>query len=500
MVSVPALITGLTAATRQVGPDQPYEKPCAAIAAASPGDTILIDGTGSYNGDVCVWATSNLVIRGVKGRPHIDAAGKSAQNKGIWVLQGDNTVIENIELSGAVSTDKNGAAVRLEGSGITLRQVYFHDNQDGLLTNNTLSGEVLIEYSEFGDNGANDGLSHNIYIGRVEKFTLQYSYSHSAIGGHLVKSRAASNYILFNRLSSEFGNSSYEVEFPSGGLSYIVGNVIQQGPNDPNRTLISYLAEGTHPFNSSHDLYVVNNTMVNAQSSGTFIAAASGANPVTVRNNIFFGAGEFTNQGASILANNLSGIDPQFVNPSAYDYRLTSGSPAIDAGADPGTGSGMALLPLYEYVHPSCGEVRNTIGAIDVGAFEFGGASSALACSVSTAPPELWTLSLSPSTVTGGSTSTLTVSLTNAAPAGGITVLLSGFNDAVASTAATVTIPAGSLSASTVVNTAGVTAATSVTFTGSYSGVTKSAALAVNPPTPRRRPRPPVPEPGVLFH
>jgi hypothetical protein len=109
------------------------------------------------------------------------------------VVDGDNNTIENIELSGAVSSDRNGAAVRLEGSGITMRRVYFHHNQDGLLTNNNLNGEVLIEYSEFANNGVNDGLSHNIYVGRVDKLTLQYSYSHSAIGGQLVKSRAANN-------------------------------------------------------------------------------------------------------------------------------------------------------------------------------------------------------------------------------------------------------------------------------------------------------------------
>src|SRR5215831_3692074 len=204
---LPALITGLKGVTLQVGPGQPFAKPCAAIATAMPGDTILIDATGSYNGDVCTWSTNDLTIQGVNGRPHIDATGKTSNNKGIWVLEGNNNVIENVELSSAVSTDKNGAAVRLEGSGLTLRQVYFHNNQNGLLANNVQSGEILIEYSEFSANGAGDGQSHNIYVGRVDKFTLQYCYSNSANNGHLVKSRAASNYILFNRLSSEGSNT-----------------------------------------------------------------------------------------------------------------------------------------------------------------------------------------------------------------------------------------------------------------------------------------------------
>ena len=35
-------------ATLQVGPGQPFATPCAAIAAAHDGDTILIDAAGNY--------------------------------------------------------------------------------------------------------------------------------------------------------------------------------------------------------------------------------------------------------------------------------------------------------------------------------------------------------------------------------------------------------------------------------------------------------------------
>ncbi|MFF5171524.1 hypothetical protein ACFY3U_02680 [Micromonospora sp. NPDC000089] len=40
---------------RLVGPGHPYRTPCAAIAAASAGDTVQIDarGNGTYDGDVC---------------------------------------------------------------------------------------------------------------------------------------------------------------------------------------------------------------------------------------------------------------------------------------------------------------------------------------------------------------------------------------------------------------------------------------------------------------
>src|SRR5262249_4871663 len=101
---------GANAATLQVRPDKPYKTPCAAIAVAAPGDTIEID-EGLYSGDVCAWSTDNLTLRGVNSqlRAHIDADHKNAQGKGIWVPHGSNTVVENIEFSGAKVRDHNGA-------------------------------------------------------------------------------------------------------------------------------------------------------------------------------------------------------------------------------------------------------------------------------------------------------------------------------------------------------------------------------------------------------
>ena len=89
----------------------------------------------------------------------------------------------------------------------------------------------MIDSSEFAHNGHGDGYSHNMYIGAVRTFTLRYSYSHDANVGHLVKSRAATNYILYNRLTEQTGTGSYELDLPNGGLSYVIGNVGPAGPD-----------------------------------------------------------------------------------------------------------------------------------------------------------------------------------------------------------------------------------------------------------------------------
>lgn len=367
---------GARAATLQVGPGKAYAKPCAAIMAAKPGDTIEIDAAGDYTGDVCAWATDGLTLRGTGGRAKIDAAGRNSQGKAIWVISGADNTVENIEFSGATVPDHNGAGIRYEGRNLTVRNCYFHSNENGILGGSPGS-QLLVEYSEFANNGYGDGYSHNIYTGHADRFTLRFSYSHHANKGHLVKSRAAENYILYNRLSDEAtGAASYELDLPNGGRSYVIGNVIHQGPATANGTILAYREEGADPANPGTSLFVVDNTFVNERpAGGTFIFIDSGVSqPAIIRNNVFFGPGTVTTQASAILDSNLTGTDPLFVNAAGYDYHLRAGSRAIDAGADPGIGEGFALTPALQYLHPACGEGRMAAGRIDIGAYEFGAA------------------------------------------------------------------------------------------------------------------------------
>ncbi len=362
--------------TLQVGPGKTYDKPCAAIAAATMGDVIEIDAGGNYDGDVCGWATNGLTIRGVGGRAKIDAAGQAAQDKGIWVIAGDDTLIENIELSGASVKDTNGAGIRHQGGNLTVRNCYFHDNEDGILAGSNPSADIVIEYSEFANNGYQDGKSHNLYINHVRSFTLRYSYSHSSKIGHLLKSRARNNYILYNRLSGEDGSGSYEIDLPNGGTSYVIGNLIQQGPNTDNPSLLSYQKEGPHADNPGHDLYVINNSFVNDGPSGKFVNVdGSVSTPVIIRNNIFMGPGTVTSQGNAVQEGNYVG-DPSFVDKDSFDYRLTAASPCVDTGVMPGNANNMSLAPDHHYVHPADMEGRLSVGAIDIGAYELNGGIS----------------------------------------------------------------------------------------------------------------------------
>lgn len=373
------LAGGASAATLTVGPGMAYSTPCKAFAAAANGDLVQISA-GTYVGDVCGIYRHNLVIRGINGRPRIDAGGRNAMGKGTWVVVGNNVTVENVEMFGAKVPDLNGAALRIEGTHFTLRKSFLHNNQNGILTGANLNSDILIENSEFGRNGYGTGQTHNLYIGNIRSLTFRYNFSHDAHVGHNLKSRAQTNKILYNRFSSlrpgETGSTaagapSYEIDLPNAGTSYVIGNVIQQPAANNNGSMVAYGTEGAS--NPGKDLYVVNNTFLNDDTvRGTFVLVGSTVSkPVLMQNNIFSGIGTLSNQVGAIGKTNYRSIAPGFVNRAAYDLRPTANTLVIDAGTAPGySASGVALAPVAGYDHVALGMARPVSGAIDIGAYE----------------------------------------------------------------------------------------------------------------------------------
>jgi hypothetical protein len=105
------------------------------------------------------------------------------------------------------------------------------------------------------------------------------------------------------------------------------------------------------------------------------------------------------------------------------------------------------------------------------------------------AGPTLSAVSLNPTSVVGGNSSTGTVTLSAAAPSGGASVSLSD-NSSAAAVPASVAVTAGATSANFTVTTTSVTASTSATISAVFGGATRTAVLTVNPSAP------PPPPPG----
>jgi hypothetical protein len=96
------------------------------------------------------------------------------------------------------------------------------------------------------------------------------------------------------------------------------------------------------------------------------------------------------------------------------------------------------------------------------------------------ATPAVAAVSVNPATVTGGSSSQGTVTLSATAPAGGTSVSLAGSNST-ATIPASVVVAQGATSATFSIATQAVTASTPVTISASAGGVTRSAPLTVVP-------------------
>ena len=107
-----------------------------------------------------------------------------------------------------------------------------------------------------------------------------------------------------------------------------------------------------------------------------------------------------------------------------------------------------------------------------------------LAPASSTPAVALSSLALNPASVTGGNSSSGTVTLSGPAPAGGAQIALTSSNTTAARTPASVTVAAGATSATFAVSTSVVSASTSVTITGTRGGVAKTATLTVKPVPP----------------
>lgn len=355
-----------------IGKDRIYKSPNELTNAnvLSSGDTIVID-EGEYRGQdaLAVWSPNRLHIIGLGNQAHMIADGKYVQGKGTWVLKGDNISINNIRFSGAKVPDKNGAGIRLDGVGLIVQHCYFHDNENGILTSNPYDGDIIIEHTEFANNGFGDGYSHNLYVGHVNKLIFRFNYSHHANFGHNLKSRANENYILYNRIMDEgSGNSSRLIDIPNGGYSVVMGNLLMQGANAVNGNIIGYGLEGL--TNERNEFYVINNTFVNKrQASCIFVSCQEGTKVCDLQKNIFAGSGLMLNGEATNLKNNYKEQNIAklfFKDEINYDYKLTSRSPVIDLGR-----VSEQMIPEFEYEHPLNSLPRTIVGNIDVGAHEY---------------------------------------------------------------------------------------------------------------------------------
>jgi Subtilase family len=176
--------------------------------------------------------------------------------------------------------------------------------------------------------------------------------------------------------------------------------------------------------------------------------------------------------------------------PSTGTVNLSGSAPSGGVAVSLSSSSSSATVPASVTVAYGASSVNFTVNTSAVNAStpvtitaSNGGVNETATLTVvpQASSPTLSSVTLNPTSVTGGSSSMGTVTLSGSAPSGGAQVVLSSDNGA-ASVPTSVTVAAGATSATFTVTSSAVTTSTPVTISASYAGVTKTASLTVTPP------------------
>ncbi len=199
---------------------------------------------GTYRETVTI-RTRAITIRGVAGTPQFDCAGLALTgDKACLLLGAADITLENLDISGAVLPDAvaaNGACIRNEPDvSFTLRRISCHGSQDGLLTS---GGRVVIEDSEFYDNGWTD-LTHNAYLSGKCVVIVRGSTFRDVRVGHEFKSRCQRTEIANSVFRSTHGSG--DLDIPDGGETMVYRSTIEKTLGAESEEIVGFCRRGLY--------------------------------------------------------------------------------------------------------------------------------------------------------------------------------------------------------------------------------------------------------------
>ncbi len=362
-------------ALAQAQKDAPFLKPGDVVML--PDGALAPDDQGQFYN---IGAPGNPVTFRSAGYTYLPNVTGDNNDKGTLTFYSSDVAVQNLVFAGNhLCGSTNCAGIRMSVNyglvdanaqaypyNLTVKNSGFFMNGDGILADDCsisplLSGQyippgvkpntngtcsVAIDGSTFAGNGAGDGLTHSVYIDRVDQLTVTNSLFTGSFDGHLIKSRAFSSDIENNRLfDGPFGMSNNLIDIPVGGNLTVKGNVMEHGPLG-RQTFISYNEENWPPTlnNPGGTVVIDGNTIIDDWTAahapytafllqdGSQWPANSGApgthmptpanESVKVTNNRFFSPG--------MTAGNLFQFAPATDVAGAGNTFAASGAPALD--------------------------------------------------------------------------------------------------------------------------------------------------------------------------
>jgi|GEM_PF-784639 len=352
------------------------------IYMAYPNEAVTLDGTG-----LSIPRLQGLV--NLRNKSFIRISGLRVINAGAGVTDGTWNMGISAQSSDHLVIDHNYVAHTFS-SGIDINQ---------------FSSFVLIDHNQvtdtnFGDNDDEVALgvgwfSHDIELSNNQVHDVKDEGIDPVAGAHDVKIHdnvvhAAGNdngwrvgiYVdawteheyniaVYNNTIYNNNGQAIAVGSEGGGLMenvQIFNNVIYDSGLSWGAIGIAPWSTTTSPTHPVRNIYILNNTVYNNVGGGVVVNNPEAKN-ILIRNNILYqnlnGAIRIDPSvpPSSVIQDHNLTSDPLFVNATVADFHLRAGSPAIDAGAS-------ALAPTFDKDQ----KPRPIGAAVDIGAYEAGGA------------------------------------------------------------------------------------------------------------------------------
>lgn len=397
------------------------------------GDLPIIDGNGAttptnlnFPGD----ARSVIKIGGANVPADTTPKYITIENLEIRSAHPNYSFTDEFGASGTYSSAASSIYVE-KGENITIRNCKLHDSANGFFvasSDELVSRNILVEGNYiFGNGIVGSAFQHNNYTAALG-ITFQYNRFgplRAGANGNALKDRSAGTVVRYNWI--EAGNRQLDLveaedsvlirNAPEYRKTFVYGNVLLETENTGNNQITHYGGDnGNAATYRKGTLYFYNNTIVSTRTGNTTLfRLSSNDETCDARNNIFYvtanGANlamlddtgalfishnwlkpnwreSFSNPNANVIdeGGHILGASPNFANEAAQDFRLASGSGAINAG----TILNGDVLPAYnvarQYVKHQSSEARPVNGAYDIGAYEFG--------NTATAPVQILTVAL----------------------------------------------------------------------------------------------------------
>ena len=300
-----------------------------------------------------------------------NGAGIAANNSELQIV--------NVDLSNN-SVIRDGGALYSRNGDSTLNNVTFTGNSAGDEGGAvyTIDSSDVFTNAEFGSNNAESGGAVFSSSSDTEITDSSFSNNSATNDGGAIYGDGGSPVIISTVFADNIANSSGGAFFSRGNHtvanSLFAGNVSSSGggifnlnnsPSVVNSTFSDNIAREGSAIAFSGDREdrpsIANSIIYDNSTFANGDSIAAGETRLSVSNSLVEGG--FEGEG------NLD-VDPQFVAPDNFDYRLNAGSPAINAGNNEATvlsGQGDDAVELTEDL---AGNNRTVGNAVDLGAYE----------------------------------------------------------------------------------------------------------------------------------